>query len=142
MLNERFYHKEGWKINERQNGGVLPSGETLIKIFDALSHPHRLKILSLLIGRRVHVSQLAREAKISRPLLYMHLKRLENAGLVRSKMELSPDGKALNYYEIIPFSFHLTPENLAEAGKTLSVSHPQHESGRTKRRKSEGEDEQ
>lgn len=142
MLNERFYHKGGWKINERQNGGVLPSGETLIKIFDALSHPHRLKILSLLIGRRVHVSQLAREAKISRPLLYMHLKRLENAGLVRSKMELSTDGKALNYYEIIPFSFHLTPENLAEAGKTLSVSHPQHESGRTKRRKSEGEDEQ
>ncbi|MCG0313402.1 MAG: winged helix-turn-helix domain-containing protein [Calditerricola sp.] len=137
-----FITRGGWKINERQNGGVLPSGETLIKIFDALSHPHRLKILSLLIGRRVHVSQLAREAKISRPLLYMHLKRLENAGLVRSKMELSTDGKALNYYEIIPFSFHLTPENLAEAGKTLSVSHPQHESGRTKRRKSEGEDEQ
>jgi len=121
---------------------VLPSGETLIKIFDALSNPHRLKILSLLMGRRVHVSQLAREAKISRPLLYMHLKRLEDAGLVRSKMELSPDGKALNYYEIIPFSLHLTPENLAEAAKTLSVSHPRHESGRAKRRKSEGEDEQ
>ncbi|TEB11399.1 Helix-turn-helix domain protein [Pelotomaculum sp. FP] len=90
-------------------------------MLEALANPHRLQIIALLTGRRVHVSQLAREAMISRPLLYMHLKRLENAGMVTSKMELSEDGKAMNYYEITPFALHLSPESIAEAVKTLTI---------------------
>lgn len=74
----------------------------------------------MLKGRRVHVSQLAREAQISRPLLYMHLKRLEEAGLVTSQMELSDDGKALNLYELVPFSIVLDIDHVAEAVKTLT----------------------
>ncbi|WP_347490619.1 ArsR/SmtB family transcription factor [Desulfoscipio sp. XC116] len=88
---------------------------------EALANPHRIQIIALLKGRRIHVSQLAREAKISRPLLYMHLKRLETAGLVTSKLELANDGKAMNYYEVTPFAFHLNPESIAEAVKTLTI---------------------
>lgn len=93
----------------------------MITILEALSNPHRLKIIALLWDRRIHVSQLAREVMISRPLLYMHLKRLESAGLVSSKMELSEDGKAMNYFELVPFKLKLTPEFIAEAEKTLTI---------------------
>ncbi len=41
--------------------------------------------------------------------------------MVTSHMELSEDGKALNYYEIVPFALTLSPENIAEAVKTLTV---------------------
>ncbi|WP_421071560.1 ArsR/SmtB family transcription factor [Pelotomaculum propionicicum] len=103
---------------------MSPSGDELIKILEAMANPHRLRIIALLAGRRIHVSQLAREVMISRPLLYMHLKRLENAGLVTSKMELSEDGKAMNYYEITPFVLQLSPEIIVEAVKTLSIKRP------------------
>ena len=86
-----------------------------------MANPHRLKIIALLNGRRIHVSQLAREAMISRPLLYMHLKRLEKAGLVTSNMEVSEDGKAMNYYELIPFTLNMSPETISEAVKTLTI---------------------
>lgn len=94
----------------------------MLQITEALANPLRLKIIALLSGRRIHVSQLAREVTISRPLLYMHLKRLEKAGLVTSKMELSEDGKAMNYYEVIPFAFNLSSNSIAEAVKTLTFS--------------------
>ncbi len=100
---------------------MSPAGDDLIKVLEALANPHRLRIIALLAGKRIHVSQLAREVMISRPLLYMHLKRLENAGLVTSKMELSEDGKAMNYYEVTLFAFHLSPESIAEAVKTLTI---------------------
>lgn len=90
-------------------------------MLEALANPHRLRIIALLNGRRVHVSQLARELQISRPLLYMHLKRLESAGLVTSQMELSEDGKAMHYYAVQPFTLNLNPAGIAAAAKTLTV---------------------
>ena len=87
----------------------------MLKILEALANPHRLQIIALLKGRRIHVSQLAREASMSRPLLYMHLKRLEAAKLVSSKMELSSNGKAMNYYELTPFDLRLSPESIADS---------------------------
>lgn len=89
-------------------------------MLEALANPHRLRIIVLLCGRRIHVSQLAREVKISRPLLYLHLKRLEQAGLVTSKLELSADGKAMNYYEVTPFVLCLSPESIAEVMDPIS----------------------
>lgn len=100
---------------------ATPSGDDLIIMLEALANPHRLRIIALLKDRRIHVSQLAREAKISRPLLYMHLKRLEAAGLVTGKLELAEDGKAMNYYEVTPFTLYLNPESIAEAVKTLTI---------------------
>ncbi|WP_274377128.1 ArsR/SmtB family transcription factor [Desulfofalx alkaliphila] len=101
-----------------------------------MANPHRLRILALLNGRRIHVSQLAREAMISRPLLYMHLKRLEKAGLVTSKLELSEDGKAMNYFELLPFALKLTPETITGAVKTLTLK----EAGNTTSKENKKED--
>ena len=81
----------------------------------AIAHPLRLQIIAELAGGRVHVSELARRLGMSRPLLYMHLDRLEKAGLVTGQLELSPDGKAMKYFELAPFDIRLTAETIAEA---------------------------
>jgi predicted transcriptional regulator len=87
----------------------------------ALANPHRLRIIAALAsGGRNYVSQLARELGISRPLLHLHLQKLEHAGLVASQRELSNDGKALNYFEIRRFDFELTPSAIAQAAKSLT----------------------
>ncbi|TVX93353.1 ArsR/SmtB family transcription factor [Paenibacillus agilis] len=88
-------------------------------LFEALANPIRLKIIASLHGKRKYVSELAREVGISRPLLYMHLQRLEKGGLVIGNLELSEDGKAVKYFELTDFNFHLTPQTIAEAVKGL-----------------------
>lgn len=81
----------------------------------------RLRIVAALVGRREYVSELARRLEMSRPLLHMHLRRLEAAGLVSSSLELSPQGKAMRFYEVPPFDIHLTPDTIAEAARAASV---------------------
>lgn len=91
--------------------------DRLLAIGDALGNPHRLRILAALAGERVHVSELARRLGLSRPLLYMHLEKLEAAGLVLGALELSEDGKAMKYYELTAFDLRLTPKAIADAVK-------------------------
>ena len=87
----------------------------------ALANPHRLRIIAALAsGGRNYVSQMAREIGISRPLLHLHLQKLEAAGLVSSELEVSEDGKARNYFVVTTFDFALTPASIAEAAKSLS----------------------
>jgi DNA-binding transcriptional ArsR family regulator len=95
------------------------TGEELTRMLAALSNPHRLRIVATLARGSVHVSQLAREVGLSRPLVHMHLQRLEAAGLVAGRLELSDDGKALKLFEVTPFAIHLTPELVVEAARTL-----------------------
>ena len=98
-------------------------GDQLLAALAALSSPHRLRIIAALqAGGRNYVSQLAREIGISRPLLHLHLKKLEEAGLVISQLELSHDGKALNYFEVSSFDLAVTPAAIAEAAKTLTTN--------------------
>ena len=97
-------------------------GDRLLSTLAALANPHRMRVVAALAGGgRNYVSQLAREIGISRPLLHLHLQKLEDAGLVTSKLELSPDGKALNYFEVTGFAFHLTPATIADAATTLTA---------------------
>ena len=86
----------------------------------ALSNPHRVRILAALSAGRIHVSRLAREVQLSRPLTHMHLQRLEAAGLVTGHLELSEEGKAMKFFEVTPFDLHLTPAAIAEAARTLT----------------------
>ena len=73
------------------------AGDQLLAMIAALANPHRLRIIAALAtGGRNYVSQLARELGRSRPLLHLHLQKLESAALVTSHLELSQDGKALN----------------------------------------------
>jgi ArsR family transcriptional regulator len=87
----------------------------------ALANPIRLRILAQLAGHRDYVSHLAREIGVSRPLLHMHLQRLEAVGLVVGSLELSEDGKAMKFYDVAPFDVHLTAATVAAAAQTLTT---------------------
>jgi len=102
-----------------------PSGDVLLGLLSALASPHRLRIVAALQdGGRQYVSRLAREIGMSRPLLIMHLQRLEAVGLVSSYPELSDDGRAMKYYQATPFALTLTPALIAEAARTLTQEQP------------------
>ncbi len=83
------------------------NGDELLVVLEALSNPHRLKIISILSEGKQYVSQLAREMGISRPLLYLHLQKLEEANLVRNDMEILESGKAAKYYTLNPFQLEI-----------------------------------
>ena len=104
--------------------GARLTGDELVEMLAALANPIRLRIVARLTGGRDYVSHLAREIGISRPLLHMHLQRLEAAGLVVGKLELSDDGKAMKFYEVTDFDLRLTASELAEAVETLTESDP------------------
>lgn len=96
------------------------TGERLLAMLSALANPHRLRVVAALSRNgRTYVSQLARDLGISRPLLILHLRKLQEAGLVSSTMELSTDGKALNYFELEKFHIELTPASIARAAHSL-----------------------
>ncbi|TRO69657.1 winged helix-turn-helix domain-containing protein [Streptomyces sp. IB201691-2A2] len=97
-----------------------PTGDELLKVLSALGNPHRLRIVAALMERRNYVSALAREIGMGRPLLHMHLQRLEAAGLVVGTLELSEDGKAMKYFEVAPFCYRLTPHVIARAATTIT----------------------
>jgi predicted transcriptional regulator len=95
-------------------------GDALLNLLSALASPQRLRIVGALVGGRQYVSELAREIGMSRPLLHMHLQRLEAAGVVSSTFELGNDGKAMKYYQVQPFAIELTPARIAAAVRNLS----------------------
>ena len=99
------------------------TGDGLLIALAALANPHRLRIVATLTRNgRNYVSQLARELGISRPLLHLHLQKLEEAGLVTSRLELSSDGKALNYFDVVNFDLELTPAAIVAAANSLTDS--------------------
>lgn len=103
-----------------ENQGFNPLGyEDYVKLFDALSHPMRVKIIGILAEERQYVSELARIVNISRPLLYMHLKKLEVAGIITGCHEISQSGKAIKYFELKSFDIHITPELMMALSKEI-----------------------
>lgn len=102
------------------------NSEELSSRLSAIASPQRMRILALLDGERLHVSELARRLAMSRALLYMHLTRLEEAGYVTGHLEMSDDGKALKFFEVVPFSLHLDAKTIVSA---VSLDTPTTESG-------------
>ncbi|GAA4536347.1 winged helix-turn-helix domain-containing protein [Amycolatopsis samaneae] len=101
--------------------GSSPTGDELVRLLGTLANPHRLRIVAALLAERAYVSELARELRISRALLQVHLRKLEAAGLVTASLEVSAEGKAMKFYEVTPFSIQLTPQAVAAAVPTLST---------------------
>ena len=101
-----------------------PTGDDLVVMLAALANPLRPRIVAKLAGGRDYVSHLAREIGVSRPLLHLHLQRLEAAGLIAGSLELSQDGKAMKYYQVTDFDLRLTAAALAEAARTLTRPEP------------------
>lgn len=91
------------------------NSEQLLSVLNAVGHAQRVRAIAELANGRLHISELARRLGISRPLLYMHLERLEKAGLVVGKLELSEDGKAMKYIELAPFDLHLNVHTIVAA---------------------------
>ena len=91
------------------------TSEQLLAMLTAIAHPLRLRIIAELADGRVHVSELARRLGMSRPLLYMHLDRLEKAGQVTGRLELSGDGKPMKYFELVPVEMRVTAQTVIRA---------------------------
>lgn len=111
------------------------SGDELSLVLAALSNPQRLRVIAALAAGRNYVSQLARELNISRPLLHIHLKKLEAAGLVEGSLELSGDGKATKYYTVTDFELTLTPRFIANKARSLQVHSTDRQQRKPKGRK-------
>ena len=97
------------------------TGDGLLQVLATLANPHRLRVVAALAEERNYVSRLARQLGISRALLQVHLRKLEAAGLVSATIEVSEDGKAMKFYEVTPFSLHLTPGEILTAARTLGT---------------------
>jgi len=107
---------------QRSLGGVVKRMMTktlneIIKLCEALSNRHRLHIIAALSEKKEkkkYISELARELEISRPLLYLHLRKLEEVGLLKGKTELGKANRARKYYELCDFELCLDGEKIRE----------------------------
>jgi len=99
----------------------LNSGDELLQVLEALSNPYRLKIIAILSEEKQYVSELARQLGISRPLLYLHLQKLEEANLVKGHHEISVSGKAMKYFQINSFSLELNEQLIWKMSNSLTV---------------------
>ncbi len=89
--------------------------QQILDTANAFGNIHRLRIITELCSGRKYVSELSRNLKMSRPLIYLHLNKLEKAGIVKSNLEVSDDGKARKYYELNEFEILLTPGVVRDA---------------------------
>ncbi|MEV6596673.1 winged helix-turn-helix domain-containing protein [Actinoplanes sp. NPDC051346] len=92
----------------------------LLPVLTALANPHRLRLIAALAGGSTYVSQLARDLQLSRPMVHLHLRRLEEAGLIVGRLELSPDGKAMRFFDVAPFALTVTPDLIRDAVATMT----------------------
>ena len=107
-------------MTDHADGSGDGNGDALLRRLSALAHPHRLRLLSVLARESSYVSELARAVGLSRPLAHMHLQKLEEAGLIRGRIEVSDDGKAMRYFDIAPFEITVTPRAVVKAVQSLS----------------------
>jgi len=87
----------------------------MAKTLDALGHPLRIRIVALLATREMYLNEVAVKLGVSRALAKVHLKKLEKAGLVKSRVELvTGEAKALRYYKLLDFKVQISPQTLRE----------------------------
>lgn len=89
--------------------------EELSEQMKALGHPLRLRIVILLAKESsdMYLNEIANGLKINRALAKIHLKKLERAGIVKSRAVLvEEETRALRYYRLQEFDIHVSPELL------------------------------
>lgn len=77
----------------------------LLLLSKALGNPLRLEILTILNKGGRYISELARELNTGRTVMYLHLNKLEEAGIISGEHKISNEGKSLKYYYINEFYF-------------------------------------
>jgi len=91
----------------------------LAEKLNALGHPLRLRIIAVMARekRDMYLSEIAGALGINRALAKIHLKKLEKAGLVKSRVALvEGEAKALRYYQLNDFNINVSPELLIRGG--------------------------
>ncbi len=95
------------------------STEKMAEKLKALAHPIRLNIATLLAKQRkdMYLNEIANSLKINRALAKIHLKKLEQGGIVQSRVVLvEGEAKALRYYTLRDFDIRVSPELLRKGG--------------------------
>jgi DNA-binding transcriptional ArsR family regulator len=110
-------------VTAESRGDALDS-ENLSARLSAIASPQRMRIIALLSGERLHVSEMARRMNMSRPLLYMHLTKLEEAGFVVGHLEMSDDGKAMKFFELEPFELSINATTIHRAVTATTEREP------------------
>lgn len=90
--------------------------EELARVLRVLSVELRLRILALLSERPRYAYELARELGVSYPLVHLHLRALERAGLVVSEYKVAEGGKLRRYYRVRDFRIEISPKVLRRMG--------------------------
>jgi len=88
----------------------------MVRVLKVLSVELRLQILVLLSERPRYAYELARELGISYPLVHLHLRALERAGLIVSEYKVAEGGKLRRYYRVKDFRIEISPESLKKLG--------------------------
>jgi len=73
-----------------------------------------MTIIAALSEKRKYTSELVRELEISRPLLCLHLRNLEEMGILKGKTELGKGNRARRYYELCDFELCLNGKKIKE----------------------------
>ena len=91
----------------------------LAALLNTLGNKHSLSILAELADGEQYVSELADKIGISRPLLYLHLKKLENVGLVEGEIRhFDKPPYTKKYYRAIDFYTEITLQRIKEIVKS------------------------
>jgi predicted ArsR family transcriptional regulator len=83
----------------------------------ALAHPLRLRIVTALAkeGRDMYLNEIANTLGVNRALAKIHLKKLERADIVQSRVVLvEGEARALRYYRLQAFDIHVSPQQLKQ----------------------------
>jgi len=97
----------------RKSGTMTKTLQQITDIGEAISHPVRLKLLYLLSERERYVYDLAKDLNLSRQVVQLHLKRLENAGFVESDLRLEDnDMRAKKFFKLKDFDVRIGVDDL------------------------------
>ncbi|ABR56469.1 regulatory protein ArsR [Methanococcus aeolicus Nankai-3] len=87
--------------------------EKTVKMGDALSNITRIKIIHLLNKNPMNIYEMAKTLNLSRPVIYTHLKKLEEADLVESDLILE-EARAKRIYKSKEFKFYIDNDKIDE----------------------------
>lgn len=66
----------------------LEIDKSSLVVYEALASEVRIKIIQLLSKNKMNIKDLAEELKISSPIVTKHIKKLEDAGLIKTEKVL------------------------------------------------------
>lgn len=93
----------------------IRSMKELLRLMKVMSNPVRVRIIASLEREPKHIYALAKELKLSYPLVHLYLESLENAGLVAGLLSAGEvDERERKTYHVLPFELVLTPALLTK----------------------------